>query len=315
MTAINLALTPSDIHIFTDGGHFVGEHLRYLGSKVHRLSHLDAALTVSGPSSMARSILERVEQAGFLDLSEAMRAFPAICKQHGSDCFSAVLVGFDNGLPVGIAVEEGGRVHTLVPGSVIKSMPSEYSFSADDLPGSGLTMVLDQRQRHGLVAGFCEHTVLKPQSMLSNILHRWDDIPAQCRASKIGKLAVERIKINNSAVSGTGEFQGTGIVPNPASHAIALTGAVTAVVNGNFITDPSISWTMTRSRDGKIMTEGSASLPDGTYNNVTLYSSASTLDLTATTSETYSISTFKSGTPGTITITSEKIFALYRKDP
>lgn len=169
MTAINVYVREDESHIFSDGGNYRADtlELSHLGSKVLPLPGLVGALAWSGETALGFDLMRRVEPASpgnLWDWSElVVRQLRRV-----TDKYSVVLVS--PGLA--IAVQEGGRIDQLRAGAYVKSVPTDADFDPEDVRGSGLAMMRDQRSS-GIVHGYCQHTIVRADSLHSEIVERW----------------------------------------------------------------------------------------------------------------------------------------------
>jgi hypothetical protein len=228
VTAINVLLEADRVHFFSDGGHFAGTQLCHLGGKVFPLPAYDAAMAYSGPSAAAPTLLAEIERSDAASLANLLNRLPGLVAAAnrkaavGRQPFSAVVAGVHGGIACGLAVEEGDTHHFLAPGSFIRSLPSDVAFVLTNLEASGLAMMEDQR-RHGVVAGFCQHSVVGHDAFHSRILRRWPDIASGAGSTvqaKIGDLEVDTINFAGSSVTGAVSGATSITVPNTAGFPV-----------------------------------------------------------------------------------------------
>lgn len=166
MTAINAALLPDAIHIFSDGMCIDDEGKQAgMTGKVFFLPVLDAVLAWSGPILAGPALAVALEWQGRAIEHEAPRLA-------GSSRFSAMLFRLDP-VPNCTLVETGGAVRHLFAGQTMQSVTVAEQFDVADMAGSGLAMMEAQRSC-GPVGGFCQHSVLDRGGFRSRILARWE---------------------------------------------------------------------------------------------------------------------------------------------
>lgn len=280
MTAVNLLLEADQVHFFSDGGHYGDGQVCHLGGKVLPLPAYNAAMAYSGPSAGALALLVEIERSNVPTLAALLNRLPRLVAGAnrkagvGRHPFSAIVAGVERGLACGIAIEEGGTHHFLMPGSFLQSLITDVAFDPRDLVGSGLAMMEDQR-RHGIVAGWCQHSVISRDAFHSRILRRWPAALGGGRATaqaKIGTLQVNTINVADAAVTGVVTGTTAVTVPNAAGYPIILTGScqysykIPGSTNGVIV-----AGTITRTSDGKVIAErsiGHAAPPVGTFGAV-----------------------------------------------
>jgi len=216
MTAINAVVLANEAHLFTDAGHYDPNSLilRSIGGKVHILARIPAVVAFTGPSRGGEAILRELERR---DATDPFAAIQAFCGAVGEEIkrekiegrYSALLLGAQRG----VVIDEAGKLTPLFPGRVIKSLPSPIRFDPEDVVSSGLAMVIDQRARHGVVSGYCQHTVVRESGITSRILHRWPDVPVAAEAATIAAmiadLTVDTINFAPGAVTGVVSASGS----------------------------------------------------------------------------------------------------------
>lgn len=280
MTAINVLVGTDRVHFFSDGGHFADNRLCHLGGKILHLPAYDAALAYSGPSVGALALLAEIERSPAPTLAALLNRLPGLVDvAHrkagiGQHPFSAIVAGVERGLACGVAIEEGGAHHFLMPGSFIRSLATDVAFDPQDLVGSGLAMMEDQR-RHGVVAGWCQRSVVGRDAFHSQILRRWPATlagGAETTQAKIGTLQVNTINFADTSVTGVVTGTTTVNVPNAAGYPVILTGScqysykIPGSTNGVIV-----AGTITRTSDGKVIAErsvGHAAPPTGSFGAV-----------------------------------------------
>ncbi|TPL42627.1 MULTISPECIES: hypothetical protein [unclassified Mesorhizobium] len=201
MTAINVLVGYSETHLFADTGHYnqATKKLDHLAPKVFPLPNHQALLAWSGPSAFGPVLAELCRGSP----EPLMIALPRMIAGLGILAkFSAIVVGAG----WGIAVEEGGKVHHLAPGSVVRSITAENQLDPSDLRGSGVRLMEEQRQSSGVVFGECQYWHLTSQQCTMQVLHDWRDRPSLIRgalstAAKIANLTVDKLNVAPNAVT------------------------------------------------------------------------------------------------------------------
>ena len=167
MTALNVYIGEDASWVLADGGCYDDDthELVHLGTKVLPLCGIIGVLAWSGPAYLGYDLMKEAERAGAGDLWQCEKAVRPLLP---SEPYSVLLVS--PGL--GLALQEGGRVNQMWPGDFAKSIPSAVEFDPDDIDGSGLAMMRDQRSS-GVVYGFCLRTEVRCDSISQKILERW----------------------------------------------------------------------------------------------------------------------------------------------
>ncbi|MCC0051863.1 MAG: hypothetical protein H6881_08295 [Rhodobiaceae bacterium] len=163
MTAINILVMPDAVHVFSDGGHTANQtgRLAYLGAKVFYLPNINGLLAWTGGSERGRTI------AALFDAEhDVIRDGVKLDRQP----YSAI-VARDGGADV-MAYQDDAETIRLRAGNVVCSMKTNLTFDPADIIGSGLAMIHDQRERHGLVHGFIQYSRLDAGGFHSRVLER-----------------------------------------------------------------------------------------------------------------------------------------------
>lgn len=265
MTAINVLLETDRVHFFSDGGHFAGHNqvLCQFGNKVMPLPLYNAAMTYSGPSAGAPALLAEIEGSAAPTLADLLSRLPVLVAAAnrkaavGRQAFSAIVAGVEGGMACGVAIEEGGAQHLLAPGSFVRSLASDVPFDPSDPEASGLAMMEDQR-RQGVVAGWCQHSVVRHNSFQSRILRRWSDTLAAARPTvqaKIGTLQVNTINFADSSVTGAVQGSDSVSVPNAGGYPVILSASLLYTYKGSGTTSGlKVTGTIVRS-DSKVIVQ------------------------------------------------------------
>lgn len=230
MTAINLLCMPEAVHLFTDAGHFLNDaDLVALGGKAIPLPRWNAVAVFHGPSLGGPALAQLMEcnTGGWEDALTSAVASIERSGALGGRPFSAILAGHDGQQPFGMAVEEKGKVHRLGVGSLIKALPCEASFDVSNIEGSGVRMMEEQRQRYGVVAGWCDYTCIGPRGIAGpRQLRRWSDVilsgSGPLSSAKIGDLEVDTLNIDFFAITGFVTGTGSVVVPNPKALPVQI---------------------------------------------------------------------------------------------
>ena len=162
MTAINVLVMPDAVHVFSDGGHTDQTgRLAYLGAKVFYLPNISGLLAWTGVSEKGRTI------AALFDAEhDVIRDGVKLDRKP----YSAI-VARDGGADV-MAYQDDAETIRLRSGNVVCSMKTDMTFDPGDIIGSGLAMIHDQRDRHGLVHGFIQYSRLDANGFHSRVLER-----------------------------------------------------------------------------------------------------------------------------------------------
>jgi len=201
VTAINVLITHREAHLFADTGHYdeSTKGLNHLAPKVFPLPNKGCLLAWSGPSFLGPVLAEMCARC----IDNLFEALPSLAMQLGVlQGFSAILVAPGKG----VAVEEGGVVHRLTPGSVVKTISTLSQLDPEDLRGSGIRLMEAQRQSSGVVFGQCQYYRLSETECTMEVLYDWSDKPAplikvDTLAAKIQNLAVDVINVAANAVT------------------------------------------------------------------------------------------------------------------
>lgn len=298
MTAINLLCMSDAVHLFTDAGHFLNDaDLVALGGKAIPLPRWNAVAVFHGPSLGGRALAQLLECAtgGW---EEALTSAVASIERSGAlgdRPFSAILAGHDGQQPFGMAIEENSRVHRLGVGSRIRSLPVDTDFDLTDIPRSGLAMMEEQRQRYGVVAGWCDYTRIGPRGIEGpRQLRRWSDVilsgTGPLSSAKIGELEVDTLNIDLNAVTGFVTGTNSAVVPNDAAMPVQLFWHVDVSVTAGGQTGGTTTITVVvkRSRGSKEIYRRTGSW---TNTGTSFSINAQALDLTAAVGDTYQFST------------------------
>lgn len=327
MTAINVLLTESEVHVFSDGGHYdaAGNIVR-VGAKTLHLPRYDALLAFSGPSGAIPAIIRRIEELDCPSLSHlcAVAEVTLAGVVPLGLPYSIIIAGIENGIPIGIAVEERGVAHWLGIGSMIRSLECSERFDIGDVVGSGRRMITEQRALYGVVAGFCLHTKLTEGGLFNQVLDRWPIVMAQPSptsfAAKIANLEVDTINIANNAALAVATGSTVISAPNPMAASVKVFAFGTATYQNSGASGTVQFQILVRASVGSRILAIYSFSRSGSSGGGPLYYDIplTAIDLALYSSETYSIETqtFASAPGAGITIvpwSNLQIKALYRK--
>lgn len=327
MTAVNVLLTLDEVHVFSDGGHYdpAGSVVR-VGAKTFHLPRYDAVLAFSGPTGAIPEILRRIEEENISSLAALCSAAAVLLAGAVpiGMAYSVIIAGVENGVTLGIALEERGRLHMLGPGSMVRSLSCDVAFDPLDIVGSGRRMMAQQRVEHGVVAGFCLHSCLSRGALSSHVLDRWPILMAKpsrpSLAAKIANLEVDTINIANNAALAVATGVTVISAPNPMSAPVKVFAFGTAIYQNSGASGTVQFQILVRGATGnRILAVYSFSRSGSTggapwYFDIPL----TAIDLALLGSETYTLETqsFASAPGQGITIhpwTNLQVKALYRK--
>lgn len=327
MTAINVLLTESEVHVFSDGGHYdaAGNIVR-VGAKTMHLPRYDALVAFSGPSGAFPAIMRRLEETNCQSLSQ-LCAIAEVALAGSIPLrvpYSIIIAGVENGIPIGVAIEENGTSHWLGVGSMVRSLECDERFDIADIIGSGRRMMEAQRRAHGVVAGFCLHTRLAEGALSNQVLDRWPIMMANPTpvsfAAKIGDLQVDTINIANNAALAVASGTTSISAPNPMAAPVKVFAFGTAQYRNTGSSGTVQFSILVRAATGnRILATYSFSRSGSSSGGTFFYDIPLTaIDLALYASETYSIETnsFASSPGAGITILpwiNLSIKALYRK--
>lgn len=208
MTALNLFVGPDGIDIFTDTVIYDmarGAAVAGFASKVILLPHHNAVMAATGFSWVAIVMAGVVATSGiqsFDDLvqrlsslvSEAVNRDPA-----GAACFGTfelVIAGFSESRENPEAYIIRSFPHQGWPEWSVRKISNHTSpkvqlrFNPDDIKGSGIAIVREQRRwvcgssdfkdlRFHAVGGDLQHTKLTREAVVSTVIQRWNDMIGQ----------------------------------------------------------------------------------------------------------------------------------------
>lgn len=321
MTAINLLCMPDAVHLFTDAGHFLNDaDLVALGGKAIPLPRWNAVAVFHGPSLGGPALAQLMEH-GSGSWEETLTSAVASIERSGAlggRPFSAILAGHDGQKPFGMAIEEHGKVHRLGIGSLIKALPCDASFDLADIESSGVRMMEEQRQRYGVVAGWCDYTRIGPRGVEGpRQLRRWSDVilsgTGPMSSAKIGELEVDTIKIDYNAVTGVATGTSSVVASNSAALPVQIFWHVDVDI------EPGITWSASIVIDVK-RSRGSVSYYHRTghwsgSSGASFSVNGAVLDTSAAAGDTYTFSTDEttSGQGASTTFSNKKLTAIWVK--
>lgn len=210
MSACNIIKTEDAIYMFTDAASYWGDGtLGAVGQKVAILGHQNAAISCRGPKGFGDQIAGMVNCA-FASFDELVQDF-AVVVESAYECereqFASCATGPEvevflagwsesRNRPESYVVTSHGlygdawRLIALGPVAVA---PFDAALDercaamepSDDIVAAGLALMEEQRKVRGQhaeagpavggVGGFCQMTVIRPQSIQTAIVKRWDD--------------------------------------------------------------------------------------------------------------------------------------------
>lgn len=324
MTAINVILEHDKAHVFSDGGHHEGQVLRYIAPKVFALDGLNMVFAWSGVSYRAEHIMSALAAAGATTVEMLFLRLPAVLEgMRIPEPFSAIFVGVERGVSVGMIVERkmSGEVVTyrLKPWSTVKYPSTPVEFDIRDIAGSGVRMMQDQRDRHRIVAGYVQHTVIESSGIRSAFLRNWPDLVAGgagiTHALKIEDLTVDTIKFDNNATLGVASRSSFGAltIPNVAETPVLFSMMAGVTYSGTAgLSYGQLRLIITRTRGSDVVAVGQYYKTGNVA--LTLTIGAAGADQSSQNNDEYTLSsqTF-SGEGGSIGVTSIIFKAVYRK--
>lgn len=210
MSACNIIKTEDAIYMFTDGASYYGDGtLGAVGQKVSILAHLNCALSCRGPKGFAEELAQAINDAygSFDDLVESFALAVSNSYFVGRDRYAlcatgpeieVYLAGFSEsrGRPESYVVTSHslyGPAWELQPLGPLAISPFDADLEArcaamesgEDVISTGFMLMEEQRKVRGLhagvgtavagVGGFCQVTIIRPQSIQTAIVRRWDD--------------------------------------------------------------------------------------------------------------------------------------------
>ena len=310
MTAINVLMDRDRVHVFSDGGHFDGPILRQVAPKVYTYPELNALLCWSGKSLWVLQIFARLKILPIASLPELLKVAPALIASFGfEEKFSLIIVGVHNGIPMGVTIEEGGKVIPLAVGNVVKSLYTNVPFDIRNIKKSGVEMIKNQRELHKVVAGFIQYSTVKPNGKIRiENLHLWPDIEVggygETHAVKIQNLSVDTINFANRAVTGLVDTATSIIVPNEQEQPVTFYAVQTILISGNVLGAPTggaaCEVRVRRTRGSKILFTLIVYVPNGSYSNTPFTVAETGTDILAEEDDEYYFqNVYPTGTSGT----------------
>lgn len=161
MTAINVLVMRGAVHVFSDGGHTdANGRVKYLGAKVFYLPNCNGVLAWTGRSRRGWEMAMAIDSD-----------FALLDQGKLDDKPYSAIVARDGGAFVA-AFQENRDPAVLKPAQMVRSMQSSIDFDPNDIIGSGVAMMHDQKRRHGLVNGFIQYSRLTSSGFETRILER-----------------------------------------------------------------------------------------------------------------------------------------------
>lgn len=210
MSACNIIKTDEAIYMFTDAASYYGNGiLGAVGQKVSVLAHLNCAISCRGPSGFAEELAQAINGSfgTFDELVEsfalAVSNFYAVGQAQYERCATGpsvevFLAGWSEAReqPESYVVTSHsltGPAWELLPLGPIAVAPFDAELDArcaaleptDDVIAAGVSIMEEQRKVRGAhagiglavagVGGFCQVTVIRPQSIQTAVVRRWPD--------------------------------------------------------------------------------------------------------------------------------------------
>ncbi|KRE22565.1 hypothetical protein ASE66_25580 [Bosea sp. Root483D1] len=210
MSACNIIRTDEAIYLFSDGASYYGDGtLGAVGQKVSILAHLNCAISCRGPKGFGEELAQAVNDS-FGSFDELVESFAlavsnlyaigregyALC-QTGPE-IEVYLAGWSDARnrPESYVVTSHslyGPAWELQPLGPVAVSPFDADLEArcaalepsDDIIATGVALIEQQRLVRGShagagpavagVGGFCQVTIIRPQSIQTAIVKRWDD--------------------------------------------------------------------------------------------------------------------------------------------
>lgn len=210
MSACNIIKTDEAIYMFTDAANYCGDGtLGAVSQKVSILAHLNAAISCRGPRGFAEELAQAIN--GEFDTFDALvdsfalavSNFYVVGRGQYELCstgpeIEVFLAGWSDSRerPESYVVcSHGlhGEPWTLIPLGPIAVAPFDADLDArcaalepsDDIMATGVALMEEQRKVRGPhagagpsvagVGGFCQMTVIRPQSIQTAVVRRWPD--------------------------------------------------------------------------------------------------------------------------------------------
>lgn len=210
MSACNIIKTDEAIYMFTDGASYYGDGtLGAVSQKVSILAPLNCALSCRGPADFGEELAQAINAAysSFDELVEifalAASNFYAIGSERYALCqtgpeVEVYLAGWSEARnqPESYVVTSHslyGPAWGLQPLGPVAVSPFDVDLEArcaarkpgEDIISAGVALMEEQRKVRGThagagpavagVGGFCQVTIIRPQSIQTAIVKRWDD--------------------------------------------------------------------------------------------------------------------------------------------
>lgn len=210
MSAVNIIKTDEAIYLFTDGASYYGDGtLGAVGQKVSILAHLNCAISCRGPKGFAEELAQAINDAygSFDELVESFALAVSNFYFIGRDRYALCTTGPDievflagwsesRGQPESYALTShslNGPAWELQPLGPLAVAPFDADLDArcaalppgEDVISAGVMLMEEQRKVRGPhagvgvpmagVGGFCQVTIIRPQSIQTAVVRRWDD--------------------------------------------------------------------------------------------------------------------------------------------
>lgn len=210
MSACNIIKTEDAIYMFTDAASYYGDGtLGAIGQKVSVLAHLNCAISCRGPAGLAEELAQAINTAysSFDELVESFALAASNFYYVGRDRYALCATGPEievylagwsesRGQPESYVVTSHslyGPAWELQPLGPVAVAPFDADLDArcaalepgEDVISTGVTLMEEQRKVRGPhagvgapvvgVGGFCQVTIIRPQSIQTAVVKRWDD--------------------------------------------------------------------------------------------------------------------------------------------
>lgn len=210
MSACNIIKTDEAIYLFSDAANYYGDGtLGAVSQKVSILAHLNCAISCRGPRGFAEELAQAVNGSfgSFDELVEsfalAVSNFYYVDRERYAACATGpevevFLAGWSEsrGQPESYVVTShslNGEPWTLQPLGPVAVAPFDDGLDArcvaieptDDVIAAGVALMEEQRKVHAPhagagpavagVGGFCQVTIIRPQSIQTAVVRQWDD--------------------------------------------------------------------------------------------------------------------------------------------
>ncbi|HEV7335889.1 MAG TPA: hypothetical protein VGO06_07950 [Bosea sp. (in: a-proteobacteria)] len=210
MSACNIIKTEDAIYMFTDGASYYGDGtLGAIGQKVSVLAHLNCALSCRGPFGFAEELAQAINSVygSFDELVDSFALAVSNLYAVGSENYALCQTGPEievflagwseaRNQPESYVVTSHSQnrpAWELQPLGPVAVAPYDADLEArcaglepgEDVISAGVALMEEQRKVRGPhagvgapvagVGGFCQVTIIRPQSIQTAVVRRWDD--------------------------------------------------------------------------------------------------------------------------------------------